>query len=127
MDNEYGISIISLSETFRKKMEPGSAPIQKRLNALRDLHNVGCKTWVSIEPYPTPNIFKQDLANILEAVSFVDKIIFGRMNYNKDVTAYKDTKTFFNESAAEVINFCTEHRINYHIKNGTITEDGESD
>lgn len=120
-DNEYGISIVSLSETFRKKMEPGSAPIQKRLNALRDLHNAGCKTWVSIEPYPTPNIFKQDLVSILEAVSFVDKIIFGRMNYNKDVTAYKENKTFFNESAAEVINFCTEHRINYHIKNGTIT------
>lgn len=121
-DNEYGITLITINEEFRKRMEPGSAPLKKRLAALKALHDAGCKTWVSIEPYPTPNILKQDLQKLLEEVSFVDRIIFGRMNYSKEVTAYADYKQFFNNRAAEVIQFCNERGINYHIKEGTITE-----
>lgn len=121
-ENEYGITLVSLNEDFRKKVEPGSAPYDLRLQALKLLHDQGCKTWVSIEPYPTPNLLQQDLADILEAVSFVDKIIFGRMNYNKDVSSYKGNKQFYNEKATEVIKFCEERGISYHIKDGTITE-----
>lgn len=120
--NEYGITLISLDESFRLRMEPGSAPLDMRLQALRWLHDQGCKTWVSIEPYPTPNIKEQELWLLLEAVGFVDKIIFGRMNYSKSVTAYKEHKQFFNEKAAEVIKFCEAKGINYHIKSGTVTE-----
>lgn len=120
-DNKYGITLVSLNEAFRKRMEPGSAPWKKRLDALRALNDAGCKTWVSIEPYPTPNIVKQCLAQLLEEVSFVDRIIFGRMNYSKEVTAYTGYKQFYNECAAEVIQFCLQHNISYHIKDGTIT------
>ncbi len=121
-NNKYGITLISTNEAFRKRIEPGSAPWKKRLAALKALHDAGCKTWVSIEPFPTPNIVKQDLTTLLNSVSFVDWIVFGRMNYNKDVTAYKGQKAFFNEKAAEVIKFCDEHKISYHIKDGTLTE-----
>ena len=121
-DNEYGVTLITTNEAFRKRMEPGSAPWKKRLAALRALHEAGCKTWVSIEPYPTPNIVKQDLQKLLQEVSFVDRIIFGRMNYSKEVTAYADHKQFFNDRAAEVIKFCEKRGISYHIKAGTITE-----
>ena len=121
-DNEYGITLVSLDESFRKKMEPGSAPLKKRLDALKVLHNAGCKTWISIEPYPTPNIIEQNLSEILEAVSFVDRIIFGRMNYNTAVTAYDGQKKFFNDCAAEVIEFCSKRGIDYHIKEGTVSE-----
>ncbi len=103
-------------------MEPGSAPLKKRLDALKALHNAGCKTWVSIEPYPTPNIIEQNLSEILEAVSFVDRIIFGRMNYNTMVTAYDGQKKFFNDCAAEVVEFCNKRGIDYHIKEGTVSE-----
>ena len=119
--NEYGITLVSLNEEFRKKMEPGAAPLQDRIMALRRLHDCGCKTWVSIEPYPTPNICDQDYMPILEAIGFVDKIIFGRMNYNKDVTAYPSHKEFYNKKADETIAFCDKHNIKYHIKDGTIT------
>ena len=121
-ENEYGITLITTNEAFRKRMEPGSAPWEKRLAALRALHDAGCKTWVSIEPFPTPNIVKQDLQALLEEVSFVDRIIFGRMNYSTEVTAYTRHKQFFNDGAAEVIAFCNERGISYHIKDGTITE-----
>lgn len=119
-ENEYGITLVSLAESFREKIEPGAAPLKRRLAALKELHDAGCKTWVSIEPYPTPNIIEQDLNKILEAIGFVDKIIFGRMNYSTEVSAYKEHKRFFNDCATQAIKFCEERNIRYHIKNGTI-------
>ena len=121
-ENEYGITFISLDESYRERMEPGSASYVERLTALRTLHDAGCKTWVSIEPYPTPNLIEQDLMKILEAVSFTDRIIFGRTNYSKEISAYKAQREFYNKEAQKVITFCTERGIAYHIKNGTIIE-----
>lgn len=120
-ENEYGITLVSLNEDYRERIEPGAAPYLQRLAALRALHDAGNKTWVSIEPYPTPNIIEQDITEILKAVSFVDKIIFGRTNYSKDITAYKKHKKFYNEQAAIVAEFCENRHIAYHIKDGTIT------
>lgn len=121
-ENEYGITLISLDEDFRNKIEPNAAPYVERIAALRKLHDAGCKTWVSIEPYPTPNIIEQDYNKILEAIGFVDKIIFGRLNYNKDVTSYKQHKEFFNELANQTIEFCSVRGINCHIKSGTVSD-----
>lgn len=119
--NEYGITLVSLDESFREEMEPNTAPYQERIAALRTLHDAGCKTWVSIEPYPTPNFIEQDLNDILEAISFCDKIIFGRLNYNKKVSEYKDHKSYFNKLAQQVIDYCEANGKQYHIKDGTIT------
>ena len=120
-DNEYGITFVSLNEEYRAKMEPGAAPYAERLAALQALHDAGCKTWVSMEPYPTPNLIDQNLYDLLEAVSFVDKIIFGRTNYSTEVSSYKEHRAYYNKLAAEVISFCEEHGIQYHIKEKTIT------
>ena len=122
-ENSYGITLISLNEQFREEMEPGSAPYKERINSLKYLHDNGCKTWVSIEPYPTPNFIEQDFDEILNAVSFADKIIFGRLHYNKKVSQYKDYKEYYNKLAYKVIEFCEKNQIEYHIKNGTITEE----
>lgn len=119
-DNEYGITFISLDESYREQMEPGAAPYADRLVALRVLHDMGCKTWVSVEPYPTPNINKQDLLKVLEAISFADRIIFGRTNYSKEISAFKTHREFYNQEAQRVIDFCKEHGIACHIKNGTL-------
>ena len=119
--NEYGISLISLDENYRAQMEPGAAPYVERIAALKFLHNVGLRTWVSMEPYPTPNIVEQNLIDVLDAVSFVDKIIFGRTNYSKDVSAFPMHKNFYNDCVAQVIDFCKNLAIDYHIKHGTQT------
>lgn len=121
LDNEYGITLISLDEEYRAEYEPGSAPYANRIQSLLNLHKHGFKTWVSIEPYPTPNIISQDFSKILDAVGFTDKIIFGRLNYNKKVSEYKDYKAFYNKLSVQVIEFCTKNKIQYHIKKGTIT------
>ena len=93
----------------------------ERLAALESLHRYGCRTWVSIEPYPTPNIIEQDLIELLNRISFADRIIFGRTNYNKQVSNYKPHREFYNSCAIQVKEFCSMHGISCHIKSGTQT------
>lgn len=120
-NNEYGITLVSLDEDYRRRIEPGAASYEMRIAALKALSDRGCKTWVSIEPYPTPNLIQQNLTVILQMVSFANRIIFGRTNYSKAISAYTKHREFYNEQAADVINFCKDRGIAYHIKTGTIT------
>lgn len=120
--NSYGITLVSLDEEYRKRMEPGTAPYAERLTALKRLHDSGCTTWVSMEPYPTPNLVDQSLSEVLDAVSFVDRIVFGRTNYSTTVSSYPHAKEWYNEQVREVTTFCEEHGIDLHVKKGTWTE-----
>ncbi len=117
--NEYGITLVSLKDKFKKNFEPFSASPNERVKALKYLHDNGLKTWVSIEPYPTPNLAKQDLLEILNKIPFVDKIIFGKFNYNAISSKYKDNDGFYERCANQVIEFCKKRSISYHIKFGT--------
>ncbi|MCL5237385.1 MAG: radical SAM protein [Nitrospirae bacterium] len=119
--NEYGITLVSLNEDFRKSYEPYAAPFEERIEALRWLHMMGFKTWVSIEPYPTPNIVSQDLKKILDKISFADKIVFGRLNYSTKIKAFPQAREFYNDQAKAVVNFCKGGKIKYHIKEGTVS------
>jgi DNA repair photolyase len=121
-DNEFGITLVSLNEDFRKKYEPFSGPYKQKIKSLYELHKKGMKTWVSIEPYPTPNIVEQDFNDILEEIDFVDKIIFGRLNYNKMVSSYKGKENFYNQLSKTVVNFCIKNNKQYHIKEGTFCD-----
>ena len=119
--NFYGITLVSLDENFRSIYEPGTPSYLKRIHALKALHDNGFKTWVSIEPYPTPNIIKQDLIEILDSINFVDKVIFGRLHYNRNVSEYKGYKEFYNNCADIVENYCKKNGIEVYIKNKTRT------
>lgn len=121
-ENEYGITLVSMTEEYRKRMEPHASKYKDRLMALQTLHDRGCRTWVSMEPYPTPNLVRQNLDRILETVAFTDRIIFGRTNYSKKVSAFPEHKDFYNQCAMRVIEFCDDHGVAYHIKDGTLTE-----
>ena len=124
IENEYGITLITMDEEYQRKKEPYAAPYQERLDALRTLHEAGRHTWISMEPYPTPNQIEQDIRELLEAVSFADRIIFGRTNYCTEVTkGYPKHKIFYNNNAKEVISFCEIRGIAYHIKEKTITKE----
>lgn len=121
--HEWGISLVSLNEDFRKHYEPFSADYTTRLASMKNLHDLGCKTWVSIEPYPTPNIVEQDLRVLLDRVSFTDRIIFGRLHYNKLVSAYMGFQDFYDDAITSVVTFCKRRGIDYHIKEKTTTKD----
>lgn len=124
-NNEYSITLVSLDKNFKEKFEPGAAPYKERIDALKYLHNKGLRTWVSMEPYPTPNIFPQDLEKILNKIKFVDKIIFGRLNYNVKVSKCWNNKEFYENCANTVIDFCKNNNIEYHIKYGTKERDNK--
>lgn len=118
--NEYGITVVSLNNEFKDVFEPGSSPYKDRILGLKYLHDNGLRTWVSMEPYPTPNLdLKQNLKKVLESIKFVDRIVFGKLNYNVESTQWKDNKLYYELAARQVIKFCKENRIDYHIKFGT--------
>lgn len=125
-ENEYGISLVSLEENFRKEYEPNTAPYDERIRALEFLRSKGCQTWVSMEPYPTPNIVKQDLWWILNEIFWIDKLVFGRWNYNKLVSQYKGHKEFYSECVDSVKDFCKHYEIQYVIKKGTVIKNGQN-
>ena len=117
--NEYGITLVSLHKKFKEEYEPYSTGYQKRINALKNMHDNGYKTWVSIEPFPTPNIDDTGIVKLLSKISFVDKIVFGRLHNNKLVKEYPDYQKFYNSVAQIVIDFCKDNSIKCHIKTGT--------
>lgn len=124
--NEYGITLVSLGEGFKKEFEPYTSEYEERLQALKKLHLAGLKTWISMEPYPTPNLDKkQDLSKLLKSVKFVDKIIFGKLNYNVKSSRFEGNKDFYQKCADQVIKFCQKNNIEYHIKFGTQKEDNK--
>lgn len=118
-ENEYGVTVVSLDSEFKRNYEPYSATSKTRIDSLRYLHEAGLRTWVSIEPYPTPNLVEQDLTEILENISFVDRIIFGKLNYNTKSSMFKENNGFYEDCARDVVKFCKKHKIDHHIKFGT--------
>jgi len=109
--NIYGISLISLNETFRSQWEPMAAPYLERIVALKYLHDQGRQTLVHIEPYPTPNLLQQSLEEILEAVGFAGQIDFSGWNYNYRVKEFPEYQQFYRDQAAVVRRFCKERGI----------------
>jgi three-Cys-motif partner protein len=125
--NEYGITLVSLDNKFKEKFEPFSAPYEKRIKSLMKLAKAGLKTWVSIEPYPTPELDKtaDNIEALLEKVKFVSKIIFGKLNYrrlnynNGPSQVWENNHDFYRRKAQNIIDFCRKNDIEYHIKFGT--------
>jgi DNA repair photolyase len=118
--NSYGISLVSLSEEFRREWEPGASPYVERIAALRRLHEAGRSTYVHIEPYPTPNAYRpsanlsaQDLGELLEAAGFVDSLYFGGWNYNAATKNFPDREGFYETCAAKAKRFCRERGIDF--------------
>jgi len=118
--NEYGITLVSLNNDFKKNFEQGSASYLERIKSLKYLHDKGLITWVSIEPYPTPNIDnKENLQKLLNKIKFVDRIVFGKLNYNVKSSQYEGHESYYEDRAKEVVKFCKKNKILHHIKFGT--------
>jgi DNA repair photolyase len=117
-DNDFGITLISINESFKKEYEPYSAPYIERIGKLKRLHQEGFNTWLMMEPYPTPNIIKQDITEILEMVSFVDRIIFGRWNYSSKSNSFKFRDEFYESQAEVLTEFCRDKNIEHEIIQG---------
>lgn len=126
-DHWWGISLVSLDVKFWHDYEPGAAQPQHRIASLYDAHRAGRRTWVSIEPYPTPNILApcvhnlDTLDDLLTEISFVDRIVFGRWNYSPLVRLYSDANRFYNECVEFLEFWCDLNNVELIIKAGTDT------
>lgn len=122
LKNEYGITLTTVSETFRQKYEPGAAPYNERLEALKKLHDCGCKTWVSVEPYPPRNIWGDSVFSLQREIGFVDKVVLGRWNYNKKANLDPETNDFYDFICCSFRGWCRANGIELIIKQGTESE-----
>jgi len=99
---------------------------------LKKLAKAGLKTWVSMEPYPTPQLPRlketkaENIDEILNRIKFVKKIVFGKLNYSRlnyyngsHSQIWSNGNDFYKEMAQKVIDFCKKNNIKYHIKFGT--------
>ncbi len=136
--NWYGITAVSLRKEFQEKYEPYAAPIDRRIEMLRWQHENGLKTWVSMEPFPTPNIealVYGSARRLLDSISFVDRIVFGPWNYSEKVKEFcyplgtpkkqvrdDDNRTryeaFYEDVATGVRQFCKAESIEFYDKRG---------
>ena len=78
-----------------------------------------------MEPYPSPNIVEQDIFEVLESVSFVDRIVFARTNYNSLVSRYPHVKEWYVRRARDVQHWCEQRGIECYIKKGTLPREEE--
>jgi len=99
-----------------------------RIESLKKLAENGLNTWISMEPYPTPELDEtaEHIEQILKNISFVKKIIFGKLNYRRlnryngnSTLVWKNNEDFYKEMVKKVIIFCKRNNIKYHIKFGT--------
>lgn len=120
--NHYGITAVSLNEDFRREFEPGAPSVADRIAGLRPLADQGAWTWVSMEPHPTPNMdpTASDIVPLLEELSFIDKFIYGRLNYMTEATMYlKTDPEFYLRMAMQVESWCRANGKGLHIKEST--------
>lgn len=77
-DDHFASTLTSLDDAFSLKWERGAALALDRLNTLRDFHNAGVFTWVSLEP----TLSAIESIKIVEYTHpFVDFYKIGRANY----------------------------------------------
>ena len=68
---KVGFTIVTPSDELRKKVEPNSSPIQERIAVLKQLHEAGLHTMVSLEPL-LPNVTIEDY---LQFVAEIDPYV----------------------------------------------------
>ena len=67
-DREVGFTITCIDDSFRKIFEPGSAPVDDRLAALKKLNEEGIRTWVFIGPV-LPFVTEEKIENLIDEVA----------------------------------------------------------
>ncbi len=76
---KYGATLVFADDAEALKREPGAAPTSGRIAALKKAHDLGIKTWVSLEP-----VFS--CADTLELINrthkFVDEYKVGILNHH---------------------------------------------
>ncbi|MDR0762342.1 MAG: radical SAM protein [Campylobacteraceae bacterium] len=129
-----GFSINTTDDVVRKQIEPYASSVQKRIDALKILHNEGINTWVFISPiFPKITDFK-NIVDICRtyAYSFGFENLNLKNSYHMRVLNYirihhqnllplyqeiyvRNNKDYWQQTACEIHSYCQEIGIDYSI------------
>jgi DNA repair photolyase len=90
-DITFGTTLVFSNEAQMQEFEPNAAPTLERIRVLRQLHDLGYKTWASIEPVFDP---EQSYLLIVGTMDIVDFYKVGKLNHDKAREAAVDWKAF---------------------------------
>jgi DNA repair photolyase len=105
---KYGATLTFLNPEDSVKWEPHAALPQERIDALKKAHDLGIRTWASLEPVIDPD---QSLKLIRQTKDFVDEYKIGRWNHDPRADRI-DWKTF----GEEAVELCREFTKKYYVK-----------
>lgn len=130
---EVGLTITTLDDNFRKIIEPATAAIPKRIEALQKLKDFGIKTYVFIGPlWP----FLTDWRAIIKATEqYADGYMFENLNLHGSITndvkkilrekfahlvdeytdIYSHSSSYWTDVEQEIMQFCRREGVNYKI------------
>lgn len=104
----YGATLVFCNDEHSKQYEPNAAPTSERIESLRKAHELGIRTWVSLEPaWSYADV--HDL--IIRTAEFVDEYRIGILNYHPHAKEI-DWKLF----KEEVVELCESLNVNYKLK-----------
>jgi len=105
----YGATLVFCNDDHSKKYEPFAAPTSERIESLRKAHEMGIRTWVSLEPAWS----YADVSDLIQRTSgYVDEYKIGKLNYHAHAKEI-DWKVF----KEEVVYLCDGLGVNYTLKN----------
>lgn len=118
---KVGATLTFSSADLSREWEPGAATPADRVDALRQLHNAGIKTWASIEPVIIPS---ESLAVIEASLPYCDAYKVGRWNH--DARANAIDWAAFGKAAVDMIRSAgkrlyVKHDLRPHFPAGYLT------
>lgn len=106
----YATTLVFTDEQYRKTIETGTAaPTQERIECLRDVHKLGIRTWVSLEPVYDP---VQTMELVKQTHAFVDLFKVGKLNYQPEQHAIDWCKF-----GHDIVDLFESLGCNYYVKN----------
>lgn len=105
-----GVTLSFVSDDKRKMWEPKASSVSDRLRLLREAHEKGIYTWVSMEPVIDPD---EALGVIDSAYEYVDFWKVGKINYNREIENMVNWVAFL-ENVETALN---KYNAKYYMKN----------
>ena len=110
---ELGVTVCFVDDAMRQAWEPNAAPVEERFKILKEAHEAGISTWVSLEPVINPD---QALAVIRQIAPDVDFWKVGTLNHMKDIENKIDWHKFYVDVVALLDSFNAKYYIKDDLK-----------
>ena len=105
---EYGATLVFCKDAHAKVFEPNAPPTSERIQSLWEAHQLGIRTWVSLEPAWT---LTDVTALITRTHEFVDRYWIGKLNYHPQAK-----NVGWMKFAHDVVEFCELIGVKYTLK-----------